>query len=218
MAGYIPVNDSEFVAWMERFITGLTAHSEDLGLTPEQIAAVQGVSTAFDWAVTEYGDRKQALTSASNTKKSYRVSATGVIRPLVQKLQVNDAMTDGIRGELGIPVRQPRVVVLSAGPEVPNIRVETEPGRVIVHFGTQPDNERVNKRPSWAQGCNIYRKAAGEEQFTLLAFQKTSPYTDVIAGSAKDYTYYVAYRGNKAADIGGESVEVTVAARGAQAA
>jgi hypothetical protein len=217
MPDYLPKNDAAFIGWTQRFITGLTAHQAALGITTE-IDTMDELENAFAGKVAEYGDRKTALKAALNGKKSSKASAADFIRPLVARLQLNEAMDDGIRGDLGIPVRGAHVSARGIGPEVPNIRVETEPGRVIVHFGTQPNNERLNKRPSWAHGCNIYRKVAGEEGFTLLAFQKTSPYTDVITGSAKDYTYYVAYRGNKAIEIGGQSVEATVAARGAQAA
>ncbi|MCL6629647.1 MAG: hypothetical protein K6U00_08625, partial [Armatimonadetes bacterium] len=92
--------------------------------------------------------------------------------------------------------------------------LETKPGQVIVHFGTDASNELHNGKPSWARGCNIYRKKAGESGFTMIAFDTASPYVDTITGSAVDVTYKVAYRGTKETDIGPMSPEQTIAAGG----
>ena len=46
---------------------------------------------------------------------------------------------------------------------------------MVVHFGTNPDDERLNGKPAWALGANIYIKAHGEAEYRLLAFDTASP-------------------------------------------
>jgi len=54
--------------------------------------------------------------------------------------------------------------------EVPVMDLELRPGQVIIHFGTMPGNEQRNGKPSWALGCNIYRKMGTETAYSLIAF------------------------------------------------
>jgi hypothetical protein len=217
MGDYISGSDAALTAWLYNLVTGVNLHLEDLGLVDTDVTPVQAVYTALNGSVTAYTTKRTALTAASNDKKNKRADTLEIVRPFVQRIQHAPAMTDEIRGELGLPVRAPRTTH-SVELDVPGILVETIMGHAIVHFGTQPTNERLNNRPAWAQGCNIYRKRAGDTEYTLMGFQKASPYTEEITGEAEDYTYVVRYRGNKAQDIGAQSAEVTIAARGMAAA
>jgi hypothetical protein len=218
MAGdYVPSGDPAFTAWLYNLVSGVNTYLTELGLTAPDVLPVQTVYSALNTSVTDYGTKKLALTGASNDKKNKRADALEIVRPFVQRIQHAPGMTDQMRGELGLPVRSPRTTH-SIEPDVPNIVLDTLPGQVIVHFGTDPGNERINGRPVWAQGCNIYRRKAGETEFVMLAFQKSSPYVDQITGDGQDYTYIVRYRGTNATDIGAQSLTATVAARGEIAA
>ena len=89
----------------------------------------------------------------------------------------------------------------------------TKPGQVIVHFGTNPDNELRNGKPAWAIGVNIYRKLAGETTFTLIAMDTSSPYTDHLPPGTV-VTYKLAYRGIRETDICPMAPEETVTVGG----
>jgi hypothetical protein len=218
MAGdYIPSGDPAFTAWLYNLVQGVNTYLTELGLTAPDVLPVQTVYGALNTSVTDYGTKKLALTGASNDKKNKRAEALEIVRPFVQRIQHAPGMTDLMRGELGLPVRA-APTAHSVEPDVPKIFLETILGQVIVHFGTEPGNERINGRPAWAQGCNIYRRKAGETEFAMLAFQKKSPYTDQITGDGTDYTYAVRYRGTNATDLGAQSGEETIAARGMIAA
>ncbi len=215
---YIVRKDQEFNAWLANFITSLSAHSAEFGLVPEDLLPIEGESTAFDSALTLLEQRRIALNSASKNKMSRRVSTEAVLRPLVRRITGHPAMTDGLLGQLGLPVRRVRKGILPVGPEVPAILTEAAPGRVIIHFGTAPANEQRNGKPGWAKGCNIYRSKAGESDFRMVGFASASPYVDEVVGAGSDYTYYVQYRGTKATQLGQGSHQMTVAARGLEAA
>ena len=121
-------------------------------------------------------------------------------------------MTDGIRAQLKITV--PTRTRRGVGSDIPGMVLEMRPGEVIVHFGTDTGNEQQNGKPAWAAGCNIYRKKGTETEYSLIAFDTASPYTDHIPGGAVNVSYKVVYLGVRVTDEGGMSPEQTVAAGG----
>jgi hypothetical protein len=216
MSNYVPANDSELASWLYNLVTGLNDHLEDLGLVEADILPLQTDYTAFSGSVTALGTQRIALDAAMNDKKAKKTAVEATVRPLVQRIQVAPGMTDLIRGELQIPVRGSAMHTAGAmPPDVPKIYLETKPGTVWVHFGTDPANEKINGKPAGIKGCNIWRMKAGETKYQLLAFETASPYEDTVDGFGSDYTYVVQYRGTKAKDVGQSSIAGTIAARGA---
>jgi hypothetical protein len=100
------------------------------------------------------------------------------------------------------------------------VRLEVDAGRVVVHFGTNPDDERRNSKPAWALGANIYIKAEDEDEYRLLAFDTASPYVWEYRGApggrgtACRALTRVAYRGTREQDVGMLSPEETVSVGG----
>lgn len=216
MPDYIPGNDHEFRDWMANFITVITPHLAELGLTVDDLLPLQGVSTCFTTAVAAFVAAKDEMTAASNGKKTKRTASEGVFRPFVKLLQLNPALSDELRGSLRIPVRSTTMNTVGMSEEKPAMFLEADAGKVFVHFGTTPTNERTNGKPAGVKGCNIYRKKAGEESYQMVAYATSSPYVDRITGTGADYTYVVEYRGTKVDDIGSQSEPTTIAARGEQ--
>jgi hypothetical protein len=67
---------------------------------------------------------------------------------------------------VGLTVPKPRQR-RGVGPEIPGVRLEVDAGRVVIHFGTNPDDERRNGKPDWAIGANIYIKVEDEADYRL---------------------------------------------------
>lgn len=212
---YIPHADLEYRRWLDRFVNGVTAHAAELGLTPQQVAALQQQRSDFDSAFAEMQQAKILLNSATKHKNSERRSSERAMRAMARRISDLPALTAGMRGEMGLTIPDKTRTHLHVGDERPVIYLETVPGAVIVHFGTRPTNERFNSKPKWAIGCNIHRKKVGEAKWQLLALETTSPYVDRVDGPGADYTYVVEYRGKKASQVGKCSLDQTVAARGA---
>ena len=209
---YIPTSDAEFLAWSTNFFTVLNANLATVGLTAADVTPHTTAQTAFATAVTDQVAKQAALDGSVATKKTRRSAYATPLRPLVKRIQAHPGMTDALRAQLGITVPTRTKRRRSPGPELPLLRLETRPGQVILHFGTEPGNEQRNGKPAWALGCNLYRKKAGEAEFSLIAFDTSSPYIDTVSGPATDVTYKAAYRGSRDTDEGGFSPEQTVAA------
>lgn len=145
-------------------------------------------------------------------KKTQRDAHEALIRPMVRRIQNHPRMTNQLRGSLGITIPSSPQIPTGAGNDVPSLFLETKPGQVIVHFGTDASNEQHNGKPGWARGCFIYRKKSSESDFSMIAYDTVSPYVDTVSGSAVDATYWVAHRGTQENDIGPMSAEQTIAA------
>ncbi len=220
MAGYLPANDSQFWAWMTNFMGVLETHLAELGLTAADIVELQNANIAFGSNLAAHVTKRAESKAATTAKDESRGATELYLRQIVNEINNKRSMTNELREALGLPSRGgSRTIVTAASiPETPGIYLEAEQGKVIIHFGTSPVNEMMNGKPVGVKGCNVYRKKAGEEAFSMIAFSSASPYVDVITGPAADYTYFVQYRGAKTSDLGGQSAEETIAARGAVAA
>lgn len=218
MPDYVPSNDEAFNTWLANFLTALNDHLVDFGLVAGDVAALTAARAQLAAAITDYATLKAQAQSASSAKKTAHESAEGLLRPLVRQINNHPAMTNDLRSLLGLPQRDTVRTSANMGEEVPDLFLEAVPGKVYVHFGTMPGNEMMNGKPAGVKGCNIYRKKAGEEDFTLLAFETASPYVDVISGPAADYTYIVQYRGTRSTDVGNSSSPMTIGVSGLLAA
>ena len=215
---YVPSNDQQFDAWLMNFVSTLSTYAVQVGLLPADIDPLDVAESEFGGAIVTHLTKRTEAESATAAKNTKRATAEGLLRPLVRRVSNHPGMTDQLRAALGLNVPASGHTTSTVGVEFPDLYLESMPGKVVVHFGTNPTNERINGKPSWAKGCNIYSKKTGEAEYHLLAFTSSSPFIDNVTGPASDYTYVVRYQGTKAGDIGGESSPMSIAASGQLAA
>jgi len=218
MRDYVPRNDEALRDCMSNFLPVLPPHLAEFGMVAADLQTLQDLSNGFSDDLTAYVQLAQETLAMSAQKKNSRKAMVAELRPIVQRINHHPAMTDAMRVSLGL---KPSNVSTNSFPIeelIPDIFLETTRGKVTVHWGPNPMNEGRNGKPEGVKGANIYRKAAGEDKFQLIAFSSSSPYYDYVTGPARDYTYIVRYRGTKETDLSNESTEETVAARGALAA
>ena len=70
----------------------------------------------------------------------------------------------------------------------PLIRLDwSERGRILIHFGPDPGNERINKLPAGMRGAKIWwhtGAGAAQDNWNWLADDSSSPYLHVPVGIA----------------------------------
>jgi hypothetical protein len=212
-AGYIPRNDAEFLAWMNNFISVLNANLATFGLVAADLTPLTNARNDFQTKLGNFQTAETAFRTASEAKKTSRNTAEPLFRQMAQRINRHPAMTNALRAQLGLTVPKPRQR-RGVGPEIPGVRLEVDAGRVVVHFGTNPDDETRNGKPDWAIGANIYIKAEDEADYRLLAFDTASPYVWEYRGAPKRFSFRVAYRGVRERDEGTLSPEETVSVGG----
>lgn len=209
MSRYIPPNDGAFLAWLNNFLERLDAYAESFGLDDSAWQPLAEARDALQARLTEFQSAAQAYRAASQARRTARRAAEQLARALAQHLQHHPAMTNALRAELGLTI--PRTPVRRrVGVEVPGVRLEVDAGRVLIHFGTNPEDERRNGKPEWAIGANIYIRAEDEAEYRLLAFDTASPYVWEYRGAPKRFYVRVAYRGRREQDVGAPSPEQVV--------
>lgn len=210
---YIPINDADFLAWMNNFLTALNANLATFGLVAADLTPLTNGRNDFQTKLGTFQNAQIALRTASEAKKDSRANAERLFRQMAQRINRHPNMTDALRAQLGLTVPRPRTR-RGVGPEIPGMRLEVDAGRVFIHFGTNPDDERLNGKPEWALGANIYIRAEGEPDYRLLAFDTASPYMWEYRGAPKRFYFRVAYRGTREQDIGTPSPEEAVSLGG----
>jgi hypothetical protein len=219
MTRYIPPNDAEFLAWMNNFITVLNANLATFGLVAADLTPLTNARNDFQTKLGNFQTAETAFRTASEAKKTARNTAEPLFRQMAQRINRHPAMTNALRAQLRLTVPKPRQH-RGVGPEIPGVRLEVDAGRVVVHFGTNPDDETRNGKPDWAIGANIYIKAEDEDEYRLLAFDTASPYVweyrgaPGCRGTACRALTRVAYRGTRERDEGTLSPEETVSVGG----
>jgi hypothetical protein len=195
------------------FISVLNANLATFGLVAADLTPLTNARNDFQTKLGNFQTAETAFRTASEAKKTSRNTAEPLFRQMAQRINRHPAMTNALRAQLRLTVPKPRQR-RGVGPEIPGVRLEVDAGRVVVHFGTNPDDETRNGKPDWAIGANIYIKAEDEADYRLLAFDTASPYVWEYRGAPKRFSFRVAYRGVRERDEGTLSPEETVSVGG----
>lgn len=101
---YLPNKKTERWTWGTNFGTQLGALATKLGIPTTTVASVTSLTTAFGTAINTAESAKAAAKAATQNSDSKEDALFNFVRPLVQELQRNPAMTDEMRAQLGITV------------------------------------------------------------------------------------------------------------------
>ena len=151
---YLPRNDAEFLAWMNTFLSALNANLATFGLVAADLTPLTNARNDFQTKLNTFQAAETAYRAASEAKKTARDAAEPLFRQMAQRVNRHPAMTNELRARLGLTVPKPRQR-RGVGPEIPGVRLEVDAGRVVIHFGTNPDDERRNGKPAWALGAGL---------------------------------------------------------------
>jgi hypothetical protein len=105
MADYLPKPDIEFDAKASQIITALENDEAAYGILPADTLGLRAKLTAFHTALDASTAARTAATTAVANKDARRNDLETALRPLVQRIQVTPAVTDALRLQAGIPVR-----------------------------------------------------------------------------------------------------------------
>lgn len=158
MQDFIPRSDSEFDAWQSRFVTSLTAHLTDLGLTPGDVVALLGQQTAWAAGLAAHCTAQTAARGAREGKDSARRAYESGVRSLARRLQASPAVSDAERKSLGLRVSdtvRTRVAVPSTRPVVKV--VSRDRLRHIIYFYDLREGGAMHRaKPAGVMGVEIW--------------------------------------------------------------
>jgi hypothetical protein len=182
---YIPREDAKYDEYAENFNNQLPPIATAIGGIPaDLVTAVTDGYADWDVAFDAQTVAQNAALAATQVKDEARVTLSTAIRLVGQLLQKHPALTDAQRQTLGLTV--PDLIKTPTSPDYvvslapPLLLLEPRRGLVIVHFGVNPSNEKLNAKPDAIAGANIwYRVESGPWAF--VALDTNSPYNHNFA-------------------------------------
>lgn len=203
---YMPRDDARFDEWGQNFSVQLPAVATAIGGIPP--ALVTAVTTGYaDWDVAYDAHQvaHNAAQAATEVKDQYKVTLATAIRVIAQLLQKHPSLTNEQREILGLTV--PDLIRTPSSPDYvvslapPILLLESKRGLVVVHFGVNPSNEKLNAKPDAIDGANIwYRVESGP--WTFVALDTNSPYNHNFAITEPQNVEYRAQWSDKKGRVG----------------
>jgi len=205
MADYLPAGIQEFVFWFANFVAQIGVHGATVGATPAEISDLQADSLRFALEVLDVDSNRNAYRAAEAVRDDDREeNIEPRLRSFVQRIQHHPAMTNEIRRELGITVKDetptPQTDVDIDAVGAPLLVIDIgQPKRATLKFGVNPMNQRHNALPAGMRGVRIwYYLGSGpppeEKDWVFLDDDNRSPYTHVTMNpEPMTITYRCAY-------------------------
>ena len=196
-ADYIPSSDADFDAWTRNFVDNVVANAAALGLSPAQIASLQGGQTDWGAKYPASNAAQAAMNSAVQAKNDSRSGFEELIRSYANIIQSSPQVTDAQRQALGITVRSTTRTVAGTPTSRPLATIDTS--QRLRHTINFVDETTPNSRakPEGVQGCEIWMKVgdpapAGPNDVHYLALDTRTPYTvEFEAADAGKTAYYM---------------------------
>jgi hypothetical protein len=195
---YIPADDAGLVSWATVFTTKLGNDFATYGFTEAEETALTDEVESFASLVTSANTAKTTAQSTTQAKNTGKADLVPMLRSAASRLQVHPAMSDMVRSQFGITVRDTTPTAVTAPTSAPIIWVDTKDRlRHTVHFYDElTPNSKA--KPNGVHGCEIYRKIGGTAPASVaecefLGLDTATPYViDYGAESGGLMIYYLA--------------------------
>lgn len=221
MPDYVPASDHEFKDWTNHFMSYLSAHVADLGLTPGDQAPLGTALMTWGDACMAMTDAQFAVQTATQSKKDARAAAEKLLRALVRRLQASPAVSDIERAALGITVADPiHTSTPAAAPADSRPVGVVDTSQRLQHTISFYDSAtpKSHAKPKGVMGCEIFVKIGGPapadaSECTFLALDTASPYLAAYSGGdANKMAHYLLRWATGGGDKGpwSETVSATI--------
>lgn len=189
MPDYIPAADAQFQAWQANFVTYVNAHMADLGLAPDDVAAVNTAAVTWTADYPAHIAAQTAAQGARAAKAGARDTLEAAVRLLVRRLQASPDVDDAERAAMGITVHDGEGAALSGPPKTrPVVKVDTsERLQHTIHFADEATPTRKAK-PDGAMGAEIWVKVGDPApvdpaELRFLSVDTRTPYVAHFNGA-----------------------------------
>jgi hypothetical protein len=102
---YLPTNDRELLAWLKNFNKIAADNRAALGLTEDDLAELTAAETNFEMRLSANDTAQQAALAATEEKNAAHKVAEKLARRKGQGIQAREGVSDGLRDQLGLRVR-----------------------------------------------------------------------------------------------------------------
>ena len=162
---FIPTGNGNIDAFQENLVTKVGIHTSALGLDPDQVNASIQIINENRASYTKMNSKKAESKAATEDYYNDRKKAIAEIRRLAKQIKSSKTYTTGIGDDIGV-----------IGPEQQfKSSVEKKP---VLKASVNGNVVKINFRKEGTHGIKLYSKRGSETEFTFLAINFASPYSD----------------------------------------
>lgn len=218
MADFIPTDQTTFDEWATRFKDYVATNYASLGLTAAQKNDIVNAVMSSHSSFVDKQEKENIYRGAVEKDREDRKTAKQVLRKYSRYIQGRPQTTDTVREALGLTVRDKIPTPVAVPSIAPELEIDfSQRLQHTVHAGTNPQNERLNKKPKGVASIELRKKVgevpAGPDDMQTVAIMTSSPVVIDLEGQAGKTVYYVARYLNTKGQPGPwgevESAEVT---------
>lgn len=154
---YIPARDAEARDWYNNFATIVSANVLALGLATGDVTTISGVANNFNTAFLTASNPVTRTSASIAAKNAAKNNASFIIRPYAMRINSNPAVSNSLRQQLGITIRDRNPSRQPAPVTQPLLSVvNATPGEHLVRFADAltPASRR---KPVFAISMQLYR-------------------------------------------------------------
>jgi hypothetical protein len=112
---FYPTNDAEFAIWLANFNNKSTANKGTLGITGEQLTALETGLAEFNNDLALKQQKKEESTSQTTKVRNSRKKLNKLVGKLNTAFKSKDEVTDGLLEELGLDSKDSNLNATTAG-------------------------------------------------------------------------------------------------------
>ena len=162
---FIPRGNGNIDAFQENLVTKVGIHTSALGLNPDQVNESIQIINENRVSYTKMNSKKAESKAATEDYYNDRKKAIAEIRRLAKQIKSSKTYTTGIGDDIGV-----------IGPEQQfKSSVEKKP---VLKASVNGNVVKINFRKEGTHGIKLYSKRGSETEFTFLAINFASPYSD----------------------------------------
>ena len=162
---FIPRGNGNIDAFQENLVTKVGIHTSALGLNPDQVNESIQIINENRVSYTKMNSKKAESKAATEDYYNGRKKAIAEIRRLAKQIKSSKTYTTGIGDDIGV-----------IGPEQQfKSSVEKKP---VLKASVNGNVVKINFRKEGTHGIKLYSKRGSETEFTFLAINFASPYSD----------------------------------------
>jgi len=162
---FIPIGNGNIDAFQENLVTKVCIHAPALRLDPDQVNASLQIINENRASYTKMNSKKAESKAATEDYYNDRKKAIAEIRRLAKHIKSSKTYTTGIGDDIGI-----------IGPEQQfKSSVEKKP---VLKASVNGNMVKIKFQKEGTHGIKLYSKRGPETEFTFLAINLASPYSD----------------------------------------
>lgn len=162
---FLPLRDGDIDTFEESFESKISIYTSILGLNPAEITATKNIISVHRAAFSNMNSKKQESKSATEENSKTKELSMNELRRIAKLIKASKTYTETIGQDLGMVGSDKSTKETSE--LKPILKGKQNGNQIIIQF--QKDG---------TDGIKIFSRRANETEFTFLAVDTQSPYTD----------------------------------------